>query len=72
MSGSPPRDDQRASDTLHGLGRIAEERAAGPVYPPPENVFAAFEATPFEAVKVVLLGQDPYHGDGEAHGMGWG
>ncbi|MDE7090390.1 MAG: uracil-DNA glycosylase, partial [Bacteroidales bacterium] len=34
------------------------------VYPPGPRIFHAFEATPFEAVKVVILGQDPYHGPG--------
>src|SRR5262249_15603675 len=48
---------------------VAEQRAAGPVYPPAEDVFNAFKATPFDQVKVLLLGQDPYHGAGEAHGM---
>jgi endonuclease III len=48
---------------------VAQERAKNTVYPPPEDMFSAFKATPFEQVKVVLLGQDPYHGPGEAHGM---
>ncbi len=48
---------------------VAAERAKGAVYPPAEDVFNAFKATPFEQVKVLLLGQDPYHGEGEAHGM---
>ena len=39
------------------------------IYPPGPQIFHAFEATPFEAVKVVLLGQDPYHGPGQAHGL---
>lgn len=39
------------------------------VYPPGSQIFAAFEATPFEQVKVVILGQDPYHGYGQAHGL---
>ncbi|HHW4680920.1 MAG TPA: uracil-DNA glycosylase [Xylella taiwanensis] len=39
------------------------------VYPPGSQIFAAFEATPFERVKVVILGQDPYHGYGQAHGL---
>ena len=39
------------------------------VYPKPSNWFAAFEHTPFDKVKVVILGQDPYHGDGQAHGL---
>src|SRR5262249_36465960 len=48
---------------------VAKERANGPVFPPEDQMFAAFKATPFDKVKVVLLGQDPYHGEGEAHGM---
>ena len=48
---------------------VDAERARGAVYPPAAEVFAAFERTPFDAVKVVLLGQDPYHGEGQAHGL---
>ena len=48
---------------------VAAERAANTVYPPEEDVFNAFGATPFAKVKVLLLGQDPYHGPGQAHGM---
>lgn len=45
-------------------------QAAGvPVYPPGPQIFAAFDATPFDAVKVVILGQDPYHGARQAHGL---
>ena len=39
------------------------------VYPPASRIFAAFDATPFEDVKVVILGQDPYHGAGQANGL---
>lgn len=39
------------------------------VFPPPKYIFHAFELTPFDKVKVVILGQDPYHGDGQAHGL---
>lgn len=39
------------------------------IYPPRENIFFALKNTPYEYVKVVIIGQDPYHGDGEAHGM---
>ena len=39
------------------------------IFPPGPQIFSAFEATPFEAVKVVILGQDPYHGAGQAHGL---
>jgi uracil-DNA glycosylase len=49
--------------------RVARERAAGNVYPPTEQVFAAFRFTPLEKLRVVLLGQDPYHGEGQAHGL---
>lgn len=48
---------------------IARERAEEMVYPPKEEVFAAFNATPFAAVQVVVIGQDPYHGRGQAHGL---
>jgi uracil-DNA glycosylase len=48
---------------------VAEERAEHTVFPPPEDVFNAFRVTPYEQVKVLLLGQDPYHDDGQAHGM---
>lgn len=39
------------------------------IYPAPENIFLALNLTPIEKVKVVLLGQDPYHGPGQAHGL---
>ncbi len=39
------------------------------VYPAPSCIFAALDAVPFDAVRVVILGQDPYHGPGQAHGM---
>ncbi len=48
---------------------VAAERAAGPVYPPHDDVFAALHLTPFADVSVVILGQDPYHGPGQAHGL---
>lgn len=49
---------------------LRAERAAGKtIYPPGSRWFAALDATPFEAVKVVILGQDPYHGPGQAHGL---
>jgi uracil-DNA glycosylase len=48
---------------------VAAERAAGPVFPPPEQVFAALHQTPYAATKVLILGQDPYHGPGQAHGL---
>ncbi len=39
------------------------------VYPPPKNIFRAFDLCPFDKVKVVILGQDPYHGKGQANGL---
>jgi uracil-DNA glycosylase len=48
---------------------VAEERQRHTVYPPPEEVFAALHLTPYASVKVVILGQDPYHGPGQAHGL---
>ncbi|MEV6105258.1 uracil-DNA glycosylase [Streptomyces sp. NPDC051940] len=48
---------------------VEEERANGPVYPPRDEVFAALDATPFDQVKVLILGQDPYHGEGQGHGL---
>jgi uracil-DNA glycosylase len=51
------------------LERVERERGAGSVYPPVDQVFAAFRLTPVEAVRVVLLGQDPYHRAGQAHGL---
>lgn len=39
------------------------------IYPHPKNIFAAFNACPFDKLKVVVLGQDPYHGPGQAHGL---
>lgn len=52
------------------LAKVNAERAAGQVvYPPNAEVFAAFKATEFADVKVVILGQDPYHGANQAHGL---
>jgi uracil-DNA glycosylase len=48
---------------------LKTERAEHQVFPPEDEVFAALDATPYEDVKVVLIGQDPYHDDGQAHGM---
>lgn len=48
---------------------VEEERAKGPVHPPREQVLAALDATPYESVKVLVLGQDPYHGEGQGHGL---
>ena len=47
----------------------AEEAAGKTIYPPRGSRFAALEHTPLDAVKVLILGQDPYHGSGQAHGL---
>ncbi len=52
------------------VGFLKTEKAAGKIiYPPGPSIFNAFEKTPFKKVKVVLLGQDPYHNPGQAHGL---
>lgn len=52
------------------LAAVRAEREAGQtVYPPAADVFNAFKYTEFADVKVVILGQDPYHGEGQAHGL---
>jgi uracil-DNA glycosylase len=48
---------------------LVTEKSKHRVFPPGEEIFAAFDLTPFENVKVVILGQDPYHGYGQAHGL---
>ncbi|MBI4133452.1 uracil-DNA glycosylase, partial [Candidatus Uhrbacteria bacterium] len=48
---------------------VKEEYKKGTVYPPPKNIFRAFDLCPFEKVKVVILGQDPYHGARQANGL---
>lgn len=48
---------------------LVEEKRSHKVFPPGPMIFRAFNSTPFEKVKVVILGQDPYHGDGQACGL---
>ena len=49
---------------------LQEEKAAGKtIFPPGSLIFNAFNSTPFEKVRVIILGQDPYHGTGQAHGL---
>lgn len=49
---------------------LREQKALGKrIYPPGQDIFAALNATDFEKVRVVILGQDPYHGPGQAHGL---
>ncbi|QHM72100.1 uracil-DNA glycosylase [Mixta intestinalis] len=55
---------------IETLKTVAQERAAGvTIYPPKEDVFNAFRLTELSDVKVVMLGQDPYHGPNQAHGL---
>lgn len=48
---------------------LQEKKEGKTIYPPSSQIFAAFDNTPFEEVKVVILGQDPYHGPNQAHGL---
>lgn len=48
---------------------LVQERAAHTIYPRGKDILRAFQLTPFDAVRVVILGQDPYHGPGQAHGL---
>ncbi len=48
---------------------LERKRAGAVIYPPGDLIFNALDSTPFERVKVVILGQDPYHGPGQAHGL---
>ncbi|MGO2318352.1 MAG: uracil-DNA glycosylase [Vibrio toranzoniae] len=52
------------------LAFVEQQRNSGKtIYPPQEQVFNAFDMTPFESVRVAILGQDPYHGANQAHGL---
>jgi len=48
---------------------VREEYRSKRIFPPGSRIFAAFDACPFDSVKVVILGQDPYHGEGQANGL---
>ncbi len=48
---------------------VDSEYATNQCFPPEEQIFSAFNHTPFDEVKVVIIGQDPYHGEGQAHGL---
>ncbi len=62
--------DEFASDYFSELKSfLVEERRKYTVYPPAGLIFNAFNLTPLPAVKAVILGQDPYHGPGQAHGL---
>jgi ATP-dependent DNA helicase PIF1 len=61
----------RSHEGAHCLKRVDERRATDgvTVFPPQEDVLSALQSTPLKDVKVVILGQDPYHGPGQAHGL---
>ncbi|TBR14592.1 MAG: uracil-DNA glycosylase [Lysobacter sp.] len=63
--------DYLQRDGMRALSAFLRERVAAgvAVYPPGPEIFAAFNATPFDSTRVVILGQDPYHGPGQAHGL---
>lgn len=48
---------------------VRQEYGSKQIFPPAKDIFNAFDHTPFDKVKVVILGQDPYHGDNQAHGL---
>ncbi len=64
-------EDELRAPAMQSLSEfLRTEKALGKaVYPPGAAMFAAFDRTPFDRVKVVILGQDPYHGPGQAHGF---
>lgn len=61
-----PLDDKKHESLW---GKLTQEYASHPICPPREELFQAFEWTPFTEVKALILGQDPYHGPGQAHGL---
>lgn len=62
--------DQFEKPYFHTLaGFVRSEYQTKTIYPKASNIFAAFNETPFDQVKVVILGQDPYHGPNQAHGL---
>lgn len=70
-SWKPHIGDWLLRDDMQALAAFLRQRkaAGATVYPPGKQMFAAFDATAFEQVRVVILGQDPYHGPGQAHGL---
>ena len=69
-SWQPVLSDQLRQEYFRALTKFLDhERAEYDIYPPAADVFRAFRLTPFDRVKVVILGQDPYHDAGQAHGL---
>ena len=63
------REELESESFRHLQDFLQAEYAAGPVYPPQRDVFNALRYTDYDDVKAVILGQDPYHGEGQAHGL---
>ena len=63
--------DYLLTPPMQGLAEFLREEKSKRkrIYPPGNRIFAALDSTPFDQVKVVILGQDPYHGPGQAHGL---
>ena len=69
-SWQPVLDDECDKPYFQKLEQFVQaERLAHTVYPPAQDVFSALALTPYDEVKVFILGQDPYHGEGQAHGL---
>lgn len=64
-------EDQFEQEYMHKLREflVTRKRHQAVIYPPGRQIFNALNSTPFERVRVVILGQDPYHGPGQAHGL---
>ncbi|MFB6258331.1 MAG: uracil-DNA glycosylase [Flavobacteriales bacterium] len=67
--GSVLAEEFRASYFSELKAFLLQEKKRTTVYPPGDRIFAAFDHTPFSKVRVVILGQDPYHGPGQANGL---
>lgn len=63
------KEEQEKTYYIQLLDRVDEQYRENAVYPPRSHVYRALELTPYEEVKVVILGQDPYHGPNQAHGL---
>ena len=63
-------EEEFSKDYMQSLRRfLLEEKSLYKIYPPSSEIFNAFSLTPFDRVKVVIIGQDPYHGANQANGL---
>ena len=62
---------EKQQDYFQGIiAKLKEAQISGKIiYPENQDIFNAFKLTPFEQIKVVIMGQDPYHGPNQAHGL---